>query len=91
MITTYQEAQFLYSMCEAERREREIALQVAQDGLQQAKQKFKYARKRLTTAEFRWGRTRYLIKKGGFSGIIPQKFYGRRLPVVKFHSTYIFS
>jgi hypothetical protein len=40
MIANYQEAQFLYSTCEAERHEQEIALQVAQAGLQLAKQKF---------------------------------------------------
>ena len=92
MIATYQEAQFLYSMCEAERYEQEIALQVAQAGLQQAQKKFKYAQKKLTTAEFCWGRTRYLIKKGGFSEILQQKSYGvRRRPVVKVHSRCIYS
>lgn len=92
MIATYQEAQFLYSTCEAERCELEIALQVAQAGLQQAKQKFKYARKRLTNAEFRVGRTRYMMRKGGFSNILQQKPYGvRRRSVVKVNSMYIFS
>ena len=45
MIASYQEAQFLYSTCEAERCEREIALQLAQAGLKQAEQKYQYARK----------------------------------------------
>ena len=90
MIATYQEAQFLYSTCEAERCERKIALQVAQAGLQQAKQKFQYARKRLTKAELRLGRTRYMIRKGGFSNILQRKSYGgRRRPVVKVNRTYI--
>lgn len=92
MIASYQEAQFLYATCEAERCEREIALQVAQAGLQQAKQKFQYARKKLTNAEFRWGRTRYMIKKGGFSDILHQKSYGvnvRRRPLVRVHRAYI--
>lgn len=90
MIANYQEARFLYSTHDAERSEREIALQIAQAGLQQAKQKFQYARKRLTKAEFRLGRTRYLIKKGGFSDILQQKSYGvRHRPVVKVHRAYI--
>ena len=89
MISNYQEAQFLYSKCEAERCEQEIALQVAQAGLQLAEQKFQYARKRLTKAEFRLGRTRYLIKRGGFSDILQQKSYGmRRRPVVKVQGMY---
>lgn len=83
MVANYQEAQFLYSMCETERSEQEIALQVAQAGLQLAKRKFQYAqkkfqyaRKRLTNVEFRLGRARYMIKKGGFSDILRQKSYG---------------
>lgn len=75
MVANYQEAQFLYSMCETERSEQEIALQVAQAGLQLAKRKFQYARKRLTNVEFRLGRARYMIKKGGFSDILRQKSY----------------
>lgn len=78
-MITYQEAQFLYSTCEAERGEREIALRVAQAGLQHAQQKFKYARKKLTKTEFRLGRIRYMMKKGGFSDILEQKSYGSRL------------
>jgi len=92
MIANYQEAQFLYSTCEAERCEREIALGVAQAGLQQAKRKFQYARKKLTSAEFRLGRTRYIIKKRGFSDILQQNSYRvtqRRRPVVKVHRAYI--
>lgn len=89
MITSYQEAQFLFSTCEAERCEREIALQVAQAGLQLARQKFQFARKRLTNAEFRLGKTRYMIKSGGFSDILQQKPYGvRRRPVSKVYRTY---
>jgi hypothetical protein len=91
MITNYQEAQFLYSSCETERCEQENAFQVAQAGLQLAKQKFQYARKRLTKAEFRLGRTRYMIKKGGFSEILRQKSYGmiRRRPVIMVNRTCI--
>jgi hypothetical protein len=96
MITSYQEAQCLYSMCEAERREREIALQITQAELQQAKEKFQcarkkfqYARKKLTNAEFRLGRTRFLIKKDGFSNILGQKSCLRRRPVVKVYRMYI--
>lgn len=90
MISSYQEAQFLYSTCEEERCEREIALQVAQAGLQQAKLKFQYARKRLTNAEFRLGKTRYKIKKGGFSDLLQQKSYVvRRRPAVKVHCMYV--
>ena len=66
----------MYSMCETERSEQEIALQVAQAGLQLAKRKFQYAQKRLTNVEFRLGRARYMIKKGGFSDILRQKSYG---------------
>ena len=36
MIASYQEAQFLYSTCEAEQREQAIVLHVAQAVLQQA-------------------------------------------------------
>ena len=43
MIDSYQDAQLLYSMCEAERCRQEIALQDAQAGLQQAQKKFKCA------------------------------------------------
>ena len=88
MIASYQEAQFLYSTCEAERCEREIALQLAQAGLKQAEQKYQYARKRLTNAEFRLGRTRYMIKKDGFSDILQQKSYGVRRRV-KVYCTFI--
>lgn len=73
MIASYEEAQILYTMCEAERCERELALRDAQAALQQAEQKFKYARKKLTKAEFRWGRTRYMVKKSGFSHVLQQK------------------
>jgi Tfp pilus assembly protein PilX len=84
MIASYQEAQFLFSTYEAERCEREIALQIAQAGLQQAKQKFQNARKRLTKAEFRLGKARYFIKKHGFSDILEQKSSGVRYrPVVR--------
>jgi hypothetical protein len=91
MITSYQEAQFLYSTCEEERCEREIALQIAQAGLRLAEQKFQYARKRLTKAEFRLGRTRYLIKRGGFSDALKQMSYSvRRQPGVRvYHSMYV--
>src|SRR5271168_4893335 len=75
MIASYQEAQFLYSTCEEERCEREIALRVALAGLRLAEQKFQYARKRLTQTEFRLGRTRYMVKKGGFFGALKQKSY----------------
>jgi hypothetical protein len=90
MITSYQEAQFLYSICEAERCEQEIALQVAEARLQRAKQKFQYTQKRLTTAGFCFGRTRYMMKKGGFSDILQQTSYGvKRRPVIKVYHMYI--
>lgn len=86
MIASNQEAEILYSMCEAERCERELALQDAQAGLRQAEQKFKYARKKLTKAEFRLGRTRYMIKKSGFSDVLQQKICSvRRRPIIKLH------
>lgn len=89
MITSYQEAQFLYSSCEAERCEREIALHIAKAGLQQAKRKFQYARKRLTNAEFRLGKTRYMMKKGGFSDILEKSYSVRRQPAVKVHRMFL--
>jgi hypothetical protein len=52
-----------------------IALQVAQTVLEQAKQNFQYAWERLTKAEFHLGRTRYMIKKGGFFNTLEQKCY----------------
>ena len=86
MFASYQEAQFLYLTCEAKRCEQEIALQVAEAGLQQAQQKFQHARKKLTKAEFSVGRTRYLVKKSGFSNILQQKTSRvRHRPIVKFH------
>jgi hypothetical protein len=94
MIASYQEAQFLYLTCEEERCEREIALRVALAGLRLAEQKFQYARKRLTKAEFRLGRTRYMVKKGGFSDAL--KHSGRRQPGVqvvagRVYRTYVLS
>ena len=58
MIDSYQDAQLLYSIFKAKQCRWKIALQDAQAGLQQAQKKFKCARKRLTKAEFRLGRTR---------------------------------
>jgi hypothetical protein len=72
MITSYQEALVLYSTCETERRQLEFALQLAKDELQRATQKFHYARKGLTKAEFRTGKIRRMIKKSGFSNILQQ-------------------
>lgn len=72
MITSHQEALALYLTSEAERRELELALQLAQAELQRATQKFKYARNGLTKAEFRTGRIRRMIKKSGFSNILQQ-------------------
>jgi len=84
MYSSYQEAQLMYSMCEAERCEQEIALHDAQAGLLQAQRKFQYARKRLTKIEFRVGRTRYMVKKSGFSDILQQKVSSVKCrPVVK--------
>jgi hypothetical protein len=95
MIASYQEAQFLYSTCEDERCEREAALRIAQAGLRRAEQKFQYARRRLTKAEFRLGRTRYMIKKGGFSDALKQRSYasvrrrGSGVRVVRVYCTYV--
>jgi hypothetical protein len=90
MIDSYQKAQFLYSMCEAERGKRELALQDAQAKLQQAQQQFRCARKKLTKAEFRLGRTRYMVKKSGFSDVLQQKICSARpRPIVKFHRMYV--
>ena len=86
MFASYQEAHFIYSIFEAKRCEREIALQVAEAGLQQAQQKFQRARKKLMKAEFSVGRTRYLVKKSGFSDILQQKTCSvRRRPIVKLY------
>jgi AraC-like DNA-binding protein len=90
MITSYQEAQFLFSTCEEERCEQEIALQIAQARLNLAEQKFQDARRRLTKTEFRLGRIRYIIKKNGFSDIFQRRFYNvKRRPVVKIHRMYL--
>ena len=43
MIASHQEAQFLYSTCEAEWREQAIALHIAQAVLQQAQKNCQYA------------------------------------------------
>jgi hypothetical protein len=91
MITSFEEAQLLYSMCEAERCKRELALQDAQAGLQQAQQRFKCARKRLTKAEFRLGKTRYIVKKSGFSDVLQKKICSvrPRPTIVKSLRTYV--
>lgn len=89
MIASYQDALVLYSSCEAERRELEFALQLAQAELQRATQKFQYVRKGLTKAEFRTGKIRRMIKKSGFSYILQQATSsiqaGRMRPVIKLH------
>lgn len=78
MIGSYEEALFLHSTTEAQRRELETALQVAQEGVQQAMQKLQLTRKRLTKAEFQAGRARNMIKKSRFSGILQQKAHRKR-------------
>ena len=89
MIASYQEGHLLYSMREAERCKRELALQDAQAGLRQAQLKFKSARKRLTRAEFSLGRTRNMIKKSGFSDVLKQKICSvRPRSIVDFHRMY---
>jgi hypothetical protein len=92
MITSRQEALVLYSACETERRQLEFALQLAQDDLQRATQKFQYARKGLTKAEFRTGKIRRMIKKSGFSSILQQASRARLRPVIRLHRMlYLFS
>ena len=89
MIASHQEAQFLYSTCEAEQREQAIALHIAQAVLQQAQKNCQYARTKLTKAEFCLGRARYMIKNGGFSNVLGQMSRLRHQPVVKVHRTHI--
>ena len=89
MIASHQEAQFLYSTCEAEQREQAIVLHMAQAVLQQAQKNCQYAWTKLTKAEFRLGRARYMIKKGGFSDVLGQMSRLRHQPVVKVHCTHI--
>lgn len=90
MIASLQEAQFLYSICEAERCERELALQDAQARLRQAQQSFKCARKNLTKAEFRLGKTRYMVKKSGFSDVLQRKICNvRPRPITKLYRMYV--
>lgn len=85
MIRSYEDAQHLHSTTEAERHELENALQVAQNGVKDAIQKLRYARKRLTRAEFRAGRARNMIKKSGFSEILQRRARSvKHQPVVKF-------
>lgn len=81
MISNYQEALVLYSTSETERRELEFALLRAQIELQQTLQKFKYARKGLTKAEFRTGKIRRMIKKSGFSNILQKAPKTQHQPV----------
>ena len=85
MIRSYQEARFLYSMCKSERREKEMAFQVAQVGAQRAIQKLRQARKKLTRAEFWAGKARYMVKKGGFSEILQREAHVKPRPILKFH------
>jgi hypothetical protein len=85
MIRSYQEAQFLYSMCESEQREMGTALQAAQVEVQRAIHKLQQARKKLTRAEFRAGKTRYMVKKSGFSEILRHEAHVRHRPIFKFH------
>jgi hypothetical protein len=88
MITSYQEAFVLYSACETERREMEFALDLAKYNLERATQKFQFARKGLTKAEFRTGKVRRMIKKSGFSKILQR---ASRVPVTRLRRTlYLF-
>ena len=90
MIDSYQDAQLLYSIFKAKQCRWKIALQDAQAGLQQAQKKFKCARKRLTKAEFRLGRTRNMVKNSGFSNVLQKKVGSVRLrPTVKVYGMYV--
>ena len=89
MIAIHQEAQFLYSTCEAKQREQAIALHIAQAVLQQAQNNCQYVQTKLTKAEFHLGRAGYMIKKGGFSNVLGQMSRLRHQPVVKVHCMHI--
>ena len=65
-INSYQEAVSLYSICKTNCRQSERALQDALAEMQHAVRKFRRAQSRLTGAELRVGKARYLIRQSGF-------------------------
>jgi hypothetical protein len=63
----------LFATTEAERREREDAVEYALSRVRLALTDLREAQERLTKAEFQAGRVRYAIKKSGFSKALHPK------------------
>ena len=69
-VDSFQEAMTLYSTSKTECRQCERTLQDAVDKMHWAMWRVRIARTRLTDAEFRVGKARYIIRKRGYGQVL---------------------